>query len=138
MELVVPDRLDRWFAERLQGLRCRDDTRAYVTGLLAGFHAGGDMSRDSVVLAFRDAQVKGDFAAFQRIGDWVLWVDAVNPTSINDYRQVAESFGRQAYYACHRIMRGQWHLYEELADDLPRIAYAVRCKLRAERVTFGP
>jgi len=135
MELVT--RLDRWFADRLDGLRCREDTRAYVTGVLAGFRLEGDMSRESVVLAYAEARTKGDFAAFQRIGDWVLWVDAMNPACIQDNREVVESIGRLSYYTCHRIMRGQWHVYEELADELPRIAHGVRCKLGPQRSIFG-
>lgn len=135
MELVT--RLDRWFAERLEGLKCREDTRAYVTGVLSGFKVEGDMSRESVVLAFADARLRGDFAAFQRIGDWVLWVDVVHPHAIHDNREIVESIGRMSYYTCHRIMRGQWHVYEELADELPRIVHGVRCKLSPPRVTFG-
>lgn len=134
MELVT--RLDDWFAERLQDLRCREDTRAYVTGVLAGFRLDGDMSRQSVVLAYADAREKGDFAAFQRIGDWVLWVDAMHPHFIKDNREVIETIGRLSYYTCHRIMQRQWVLYEELADDLPRIAHGVRCKLEGRRSIF--
>ena len=136
MELVP--RLDRWFADRLQGLRCREDTRAYITGVLSGFRSEGDMSRESVVLAFADARQRGDFVAFQRIGDWVLWVEAMHPAAIQDNREVVESIGRLSYYTCHRIMRGQWNLYEELADDLPRIAVCVRKEIQGARViTLG-
>ncbi len=129
MELVT--HLDKWFADRLDGLRCREDTRAYVTGVLAGFKVDGDMMcRESVVLAYTDARNRGDFVAFQRIGDWVLWVDAMYPQFIHDNREVVESIGRLSYYTCHRIMRGQWHVYEELSDELPRLAYDIRHAIR--------
>lgn len=124
MELIT--RLNRWFVDRLDGLRCREDTRAYVTGVLIGFCPEGDMSRESVVLAYAEARTRGNFAAFQRIGDWVLWVDAINPAYIRENREVVESIGRLSYYTCHRIMRRQWHVYEELADELPRIARGVQ------------
>ncbi len=134
MELVA--RLDRWFADSLRDVPCRDDTRAYVVGVLTGFcGSAGDMSRESVVLAYADARRRGDFATFQRIGDWVLWIDAVHPSSIEDHLQVVESIGRMSYYACNHLVK-QWPLYEELADDLPRIARVVRCKLGLPLVTI--
>jgi hypothetical protein len=125
MELIT--RLDRWFAARLEPLRCGTDTKAYVTGVLSGIKADDLFGqRDSIVLAFHEAKMTGDFVEFQRIGDWVLWVDSMHPAFIADHHDVIESIGRMSYYACHRIMRGQWRLYEELADDLPAIVYQVR------------
>lgn len=129
MELVT--RLDRWFADKLQGLRCQEDTRAYVTGVLAGFRLDGDMSRESVVLAFADARTKGNFVAFKRIGDWALWVEAMNPACIQDNREVVETIGCLSYYTCYRLIKG-WRLYEELADCLPTIARQIRQRLHSD------
>ena len=120
-------RLDTWFALRLTSLRCSADTKAYVTGVLSRFRtAEDDLSNVSIVLAWRDASMKGDFAQFQRIGDWVLWVDALCPEHISQNREVVETIGRQSFYSCHRIMKGQWRVFEELADELPKIAVGVR------------
>jgi hypothetical protein len=130
MELVT--RLDDWFAERLRGLNCGSDTRAYVVGVLSG-HID-DMSDESVVLAYQDASLKGNFATFQRIGDWTLWVSAFAPHPLKGQRDVVERFGRLSYYACYRIMRGQWRLYEELADELPRLTWCVRKEIQGARV----
>lgn len=132
MELVAC--LDHWFADRLQNLKCREDTRAYVAGVLSGFKTNDDMSRESIVLAFYDAKSKGDFVSFQKIGDWVLWSGVIAPAAIKDHREVVESIGRMSYYTCHRIMRGQWNLYEELADNLPRISICVRKEIEGLRV----
>ena len=129
--------LDDWFASELDDLRCRTDTKAYVVNLLSRFKPEDDLANRSVVLTYAIARENGNFATFQRIGDWVLWVDAVHPDSFQENRKIIESIGRLSYYACHRIMKGQWYVYEELADDLPRIAYAVRCKLGARRSSFG-
>lgn len=141
MELITIARLDQWLSERLRTLRCGDDTRAYVVGVLQRFQrdAGSlDMSRESVVLAFHEARLRGDFAGFQRIGDWTLWVSSVQPTQDRAQREVIETFGRLSYYSCHRLMRGQWRLYEELADELPVIVYDVRCNLRPDRGIMVP
>lgn len=132
MELVT--RLDDWFAGQLTDIRCGDEARAYVVGVLSNRII--DMSDESVVLAFQDASLKGDFAAFQKIGDWTLWVSAFAPHPQKGQRDLVERFGRLSYYACYRIMRGQWRLYEELADELPAIVYDVRCNMTVRRRTI--
>jgi hypothetical protein len=129
MELVI--RLDDWFAGLLTDLRCGTEARAYVVKVLSS--RIDDMSDESVVLAFRDAGLTGCFATFQRIGDWTLWVSAFAPHPQKGQRNLVERFGRQSYLACHRIMRGQWRLYEELADELPTIVYDVRCRILPNR-----
>ena len=129
MEVIT--RLDRWFASRLEPLSFGVDTKAYVTGVLSRLKTADIFGpHDSIVLAFHDARVKGDFAAFQRLGDWVLWVDAMHPEFIADHHEVIESIGRMSYYACHRIMRGEWRVYEELADQLPSIVQGVRRQMK--------
>jgi hypothetical protein len=132
MELITVTRLEGWFAKQVQGLRFSPETLAYVVGVLKNLsrpREGDDMSKQSIVLAYRDASTKNDFAGFQRLGDWVLWVDVMTPELIDNNRQVVESYGRLSYLSCHRILRGQWHVYEELADELPLIAAKVRQKL---------
>lgn len=129
MELVVKP--DAWFTEQLATVRCSDDARAYIVGVLVKYmRAEDDMSDESVVLAFADAKTKGDFNTFQRIGDWTLWVSSFYPHRNRGQRDLVETFGRLSYFACHRIMRGQWRLYEELADELPAIVYDIRCNMR--------
>ncbi len=131
-EIIGVKGLDGWFTERLQGLRYRPETVAYVTGVLKALarpQPGDDFSRTSIVLAYAEARRTGDFALFQRIGDWVLWVDTIMPESLENSRECVESIGQLSYYTCHRIMRGQWVVYEELADELPRIAARVRRSL---------
>lgn len=127
MDIIVG--LDSWFTERLQHMKHRPETIAYVAGVLKAMSrplSVDDMSDRSIVLEFAYARESGDFAAFQRIGDWVLWVDIVMPDAFNGTREAIESVGRQSYYACHRILRGQWRVYEELADELPKIASSAR------------
>ncbi len=124
--------LDAWFAERLQGLDYRPETVAYVAGVLKA--QGNPKAQDSmvgrsVVLAYQEARQCGDFAAFQRIGDWVLFVDVILPDSIKNEREAVETIGRLSYHTCYRILRGKWDVYEELADQLPTLAQRVRRKL---------
>ena len=127
MDIIVG--LDSWFADRLHGMRRKPETVAYIAGVLKSLAKPrelDDLSKRSVVLEFASARETGDFATFQRIGDWVLWVNIVMPESLEGTREAVESVGRQSYYTCHRILRGQWRVYEELADDLPTIARSAR------------
>jgi len=125
--------LDVWFSDRLIGLDgYRPETVAYVVGVLKAFckpNVGDDLTNRSVVLAYNDARLTGDFVAFQRIGDWVLWADIIVPTYIEPDREAAESVARLSYYSCNRIMMGQWRCFEQLADELPEIVINVRRKL---------
>ena len=127
MSLNLVPSLDRWFSDRLQGLKCSPEALAYVAGVLAQKRWDkADLSTQSVVLAYRDAALAGDFSGFQRLGDWVLFVDIAYPQHIDGTREVVESLGRRSYYSCYRLMLGRWDLYEELADGLPRIASGAR------------
>ena len=121
--------LDGWFTDRLQGLHYKPETIAYVGGVLkrlARPREEDDFANRSVVLAFQNASLKGDFAGFQQIGDWVLWVDIIMPSHLDANREAIESIGRMSYYSCHRILHGTWGVYEELADELPAIAQHAR------------
>ena len=77
-------------------------------------------------MAFNSARETNQFEAYKQVGDWVLWFGTFCPERMNSFRQVYESCGRLSYAACHRILRGQWPLYEELADELPIIVNNTR------------
>lgn len=120
--------LASWFDERLK-LECRADTRAYILGVLNDMRqAKKDLSQESLTLMYFRAVEKRDFALYQDIGDWVLWADAFAPQSLSEHA-LAVNLGRRSYYACWRMMRGEWVLYEELADRLPRLSEQVRVSL---------
>lgn len=126
--------LDNWLAARLESLKDQyfPETLAYVIGVLKAQAKPKneiDMSNRSIVLEYALANENGNFETFQRIGDWVLWVDIIIPQSIVYSKEVVESIGRQSYMSCYRIMHGKWKVYEELADVLPSLALHVRQKI---------
>lgn len=122
--------LDAWFSERLQGLEgYRPETIAYITGVLKaqGKPRGQDcMAGQSVVLAFHEAKLTGNFAQYQRIGDWILFVDVILPDSIKHEREAIVTIGQLSYLTCYRLVQHKWDVYEELSDCLPDIARSVR------------
>ena len=123
-------RLDDWFAEQLTELKCSPTAKAYIAGVFSSRSTDFVMTRrESVVLAFYSARENGDFSTFQKIGDWVLWVDSMNPAFIKNHHEVTETIARLSYFSCHRILKGKWPIYEELADDFPRIVKDIRCMI---------
>lgn len=127
MELVI--RLDNWFIERLKHLKCSADAQAYVAGMLAAFKTNNMLNNESIVLTYYSAQQRSDFATYQRVGDWVLWVNTMHPSHLSKNKEIVESIGRLSYYTCHRILKGKWLLYEELADNFTVIVQDIQNKL---------
>lgn len=133
MDLFIADKwtaVQELFADKLRDLPVSPEVNAYVVGVLAKRRwQEDDLSHQSLVLAYQAASLSGDFSAFQRIGDWVLWVDSVMPAHVHESREVIQNLGRLSYYRCHRLMGGKWKVYEELADDLPSLVRHVRQRL---------
>ena len=123
----------RWFETRLDPLPHSAEAKAYVAGVFAGFihSTDGVLAKESLVLAYAAAREIGSIPQHQRIGDWVLWAQTFAPDPRNVV--VVESMGRLSYYACFKLLGGQWRLYEELADDLPRLTRMARKRLVAEK-----
>lgn len=123
MERVT--RLEDWFCRSLEGVEASPDARAYLVSLFASMKsAQEDLSRESIVLAFAEARTTGEFQKFQRIGDWVVWCMSFAPESIGA-RELVIDLGRLSYYACWRMTNKEWTVYEELADNLPRLTKAL-------------
>ena len=121
---------EKWFADAISNVPHSNEAKAYVVGVYSRFiiTSDGDLSKDAIVTRFSAARTSGNFAEFQRIGDWILWVDTFCPESIRN-RELIESIGRLSYYTCHRIMLGRWKVYEELADNLPKLVIDARIAL---------
>lgn len=129
--MVTVDNLERWFDETLKETGYKPDTRAYIIGVLLKHRSSSelDLSKKSIVLEYKLAIERSDFSTHQRIGDWALWTSTFFPTEDRSRLELTQSFGRLSYYACNRILRGQWRVYEELADELPVIAKTVRKRI---------
>jgi len=118
-------RLEDWFCRRMEGVDVSPDARAYLVSLFSSMKsAHNDMSRESIVLAFSEARLTGQFAKYQRIGDWVMWGMSFTPESF-ETKELIIDLGRLSYYACWRMTNKEWRVYEELANDLPRITTSI-------------
>lgn len=122
-------RLEDWFCRSLEAVEASPDARAYLVALFSSMRsAQEDMSKESIVLAFAQARDTGEFMKFQRIGDWVMWGMAFAPESF-DVPKVAVDLGRLSYYTCWRLTQKEWRVYEELADEMPRLSRELRRRL---------
>ena len=124
--------LDDWFVSKLQGLEYKPETIAYVAGVLktlAHPSSNDAFEQRSIVLAYADARLSGDFIKFQRIGDYVLWAETIIPESIALDREVVVTIGKLSYYTCYRLTQRSWPVYVELAEQLPAISAAARKRL---------
>lgn len=108
-----------WFDERIKHIKCDEKTRAYIVGVYSEqVFVSKDLSDQSIVLLYHNAD---GFQTYQSIGDWVLWLGTFCEPAFKKHETVYESFARLSYYRCYELLNRQWKVYEELADDLPRI-----------------
>ncbi len=128
MELIT--RLGDWFDERLEGVTCSAEAKAYVSGILAKYrHAVDDLSKRSIVLEYAEAQASASFEGYQRIGDWTLFVFSVYPQSLHESAGIVMSIGQTCYASCDSLMKGRWPVYVELAQELPELSRQVHRRL---------
>jgi hypothetical protein len=113
----------------LQTLQYSPELLAYVGGVLkaqAHPRTEDNLVARSIILEFRQAMMTYDFVQYQRLGDWILWVDVMTPEYFAENRNMIDNIARLSYSACYNMMHGKWQVYAELADGLPVIAQRVR------------
>ena len=121
MLIFTPDVLDSHFDEQLKNLESEHwETAAYIKSTLKKYvRSDKDLSRQSVVLLWLEAQNTHKFELYQDVGDWVFFSRVMFPESISCDLDFYEGLGRSSYYKCYQLLHGAWPLYEELADRLP-------------------
>jgi len=117
--------LATWFDKRLDAVRCEHETRAYLAGLMTE-RAKSVQDAGSITLAYASARNQGSFEQFQQLGDRVLWAGIFVADEFDEYNKLYENIGRLCYYTCYRLLDRRWRLYEELADELPRLVKEAR------------
>jgi hypothetical protein len=116
-----------WFRAKLESLRARPDTTAYVAGVLTDRELAGLVVCGSIVLAFAEAS---EFDHRRRLADGVLAAE-VAFVGWHQQPELCVDLARQCYASCWRTLRPHWPLYEELADRLPEIILAGRQAIRS-------
>lgn len=126
MELVPS--LNEFFDAALEDLTCDPKTRSYIVGVFTKYgKTAFDLPNESITLTFFQAKQRQDFATYQSLGDWVFFTRAAFPEHLasasDDYYLTV---GQISYWSCYRLIKRQWQLFEELADDFARLESEAR------------
>lgn len=115
--LVIYHDLDAVFSSVLEGLDCRNDTRAYIIGIYSQHNNPTiDLSHHNLTLTFLQARHNYNFYDHQKIGDWIFFVNSMFPQFFDDNAEYYRNMARLSYYSCYKLINKKWPLYEELAD----------------------
>jgi hypothetical protein len=108
-----------FFTESLADLKCQDDTRAYIISIFAKFkNSSDDLSKCSLTLRLAQAHEKQNFSIYQNIGDYLFFVNSIAPQYLTGASQdYYDSLASVSYYSCYNLIKRQWHLYYELANE---------------------
>lgn len=108
-----------FFKKNLEQLKCDETTKAYIVGLLSRAPQGEfNLAGRSITVSFANAKENYDFFAFQRLADYLFFTNAIFGQYLEaNNTQYNEDIGRMSYYNCYRILKKQWIIYEDLADN---------------------
>lgn len=121
-----------FFEELLEDLDCQRDTKAYIVGIYGKYRkADTDLSKDSITILFSQARDKQDFFSYQNLGDWIFFSNTLAPCHLRfGSKDYYDTIARLSYYACYRLIKRQWKVFEELSDNFLILESRVKEKLR--------
>ena len=134
---VINSDLQSYFAKLLETskLDCKPETQAYISTVLSRHGDYIDLLSRSVTLAWAEAKDSAQFAKHQTLGDYIFWSKSVAclTSQITDVKQSKQetndadkqykiAVGRNAYYACYRLIGKRWPLFEELSDRFDELS----------------
>jgi len=120
----TPDlKLSEFFSEKLNNLKCRDDTKAYIISLFTKYKsADDDLSDKSITIVYAEAREKHSFAKYQNMSDWIFMTRVMFPEHLKhaspDYYR---TLGKSGYLSCYKIINKTWPLFEELSEDFVKL-----------------
>jgi hypothetical protein len=130
---IVHRNISGFFDELLADLNCRNDTKAYIVSIFGKYKTAElDFSKDSLTLLFCQAREKEDFFTYQKLGDWIFYIDTLAPEHLRfASRDYYTTLAQNSYYSCYRMTNRQWKCYEELADNFLILEEEVKKRLPA-------
>lgn len=108
-----------FFEEILSDLKCQQDTKSYIISIYGKYKsAEDDLSKDSVTLLFAQARNNHDFLSYQKLADWLFFINSVAPEHLNNAsKDYYDTIAKLSYYSCYKLINKQWKLFEQLADE---------------------
>jgi hypothetical protein len=103
---------------------CSELLQAYITNVMKqSVTSHYDLSNRSLTLFFAEAKFNYKFEMFQQLGDWILFAKSFFPGSLNNStEEYYDSLAQESYYRCYKILNKKWILFEEMADEFPRVS----------------
>jgi hypothetical protein len=125
-----------FFQDLLTDLPCQPDTRAYIVSIFGKYKSAEQVpSQDSLTVWFCQARERQNFDEYQKIGDWIFWLNSLAPQHLQSAsKDYYHALAQTSYYTCYRLLNKQWKLYEEMADRLVILEEQVKHKLSG--ITF--
>lgn len=111
---------------------CEEKTRSYIISIFASTSLDRDFTNESLTFALKEAHDSMGFKGFKELGDYLFFTKSMFPESLKgadpDYY---DSIARTSYYRCFLLLKRQWLLYEELADQFPKYTQIINESLSA-------
>jgi hypothetical protein len=127
--MILKTNLIDYFQDKLERLNCQETTKAYIVSVFS--KPTVNYSKDSITILYSEAKFSYKFDKFQNLADWILFVKAIYPEHLKDasedyYNAVAQD----SYYKCYMIMNRQLKIFEEIADNFPKITKTLNSELK--------
>jgi hypothetical protein len=114
--VIVNLGLDDLLTKTLRDVSCSDFTREYIRSVFSK----PEPIKSSITLSFLEAKTQANFSSFQKIGDWSLFCLTLD--LLPQHSAILENLGCKSYEACYFLLKKQWDVFGELAENMPKIA----------------
>ena len=122
--------IDDFFNEKLVDLPYHHTLKAYVVSVCKQYlTTQNDLSDRSLTLSYIEARTHNDFQRFQSVADWSFWTAVFRHKVFEEHESVYETVAKCSYYSCYRLLRKQWPIFEQLADEFNQITEQTRQKM---------
>lgn len=118
--MLINNEISKFFDKRLTNLKCQDRTKDYIVGLLCDFSKNNyHNANQSLTLIYWRSN---SFLEFQNLADWIFFCEVNFDQHLKDAsKEYYYSLAQISYYRCYQLINRQLKIYEQLADELPRL-----------------
>lgn len=126
--LIIFDDINNFFFQKLERLRCEEETKAYIIGIFSDqrFH-DYNYSNQSLTLLYSEANASVDFEKFQKLADFIFFMETNFPGHLrNASKNYYHALAQMSYFKCFNLLRRKFFLYEELSDNFTTLTNETR------------
>lgn len=131
--------LETLFITKIERLPCQRDTKAYILGVFSSPTKTSDFSNESITIVYSRAKEEYKMELFQALADWIMFAQTIFPESLNGATpEYYQTIAQLSYYRCYKMINKQWALFEELADNLPRLIKEMQISFHLDQMAPSP